>query len=56
MIETKSDFGDDYNIVGCKFYNLKATLCYILENFQGALDASNEGLKMLISVKAGEQQ
>jgi len=26
MEETKADFGDDYNIVGCKFYNLKATL------------------------------
>lgn len=54
MEETKSDFGEDLNIVGAKFYNLKATLCFVLENWQGAVDATNTGLGMLIAVKAAE--
>lgn len=48
MEETKADFGEDFNIVSAKFYNLKATLCFILENFQGAMDAANAGLGAII--------
>jgi len=48
MEETKADFGEDLNIVSAKFYNLKATLCFILENFQGAMDAANAGLGAII--------
>ena len=55
MEETKSDFGEDYNIVGAKFYNLKATLLFIIENFTGALADAEQGLKMLIAVKASDQ-
>jgi hypothetical protein len=54
MEETKSDFGEDLNIVGAKFYNLKATLSFVLENWQAAVDATNTGLGMLIAVKAAE--
>ena len=49
-IATYHDFGEDYNIVGAKFYNLKATLLFIIENFTGALAAAEQGLKMLIAV------